>query len=87
MRTNLISGSYTRYINTIYRYTAVEPEKLWNAFDNALFDLTKSGLNDNNVRTVMSTWTEQAGYPVVNVMKKGKSLVLTQVRINLTAVS
>jgi len=29
----------------------------------------------------MSTWTEQAGYPVVNVMKKDKSLVLTQVRI------
>jgi len=62
----------------------VKPEKLWNAFDNALFDLKKSGLNGNSVRTVMNTWTEQAGYPVVNVIKKDKSLVLTQVRTNPT---
>jgi len=67
-----------------YRYTAVKPEKLWNAFDNVLFNLTKSGLNDNSVRTVMNTWTEQAGYPLVNVIKKDKSLVLTQVRTNPT---
>lgn len=67
-----------------YRYTSVKPEKLWNAFDNALFDLTKSGLNGHSVRTVMNTWTEQAGYPVVNVIKKDKSLVLTQVRTNPT---
>ncbi|XP_060860636.1 aminopeptidase N-like [Metopolophium dirhodum] len=62
------------------QYTAVKPEKLWNAFDNVLFDRTKSGLNGNSVRTVMNTWTEQAGYPVVNVIKKDKSLVLTQQR-------
>lgn len=69
----------TMYL-THNQYSAVNPEKLWNAFDNALFNLTKSGLNSNNVRTVMNTWTEQAGYPLVNVMKKDKSLVLTQQR-------
>uniref|UniRef100_A0A2S2P8T3 Aminopeptidase n=1 Tax=Schizaphis graminum TaxID=13262 RepID=A0A2S2P8T3_SCHGA len=62
------------------QYSAVEPEQLWNAFDNTLFDMTKSGLNGNSVRTVMNTWTEQVGYPVVNVRKKDKLLVLTQQR-------
>jgi len=42
--------------------------------------MTKSGLNGNSVRTVMNTWTERAGYPLVNVKKKDKSLVLTQVK-------
>ncbi|XP_025208516.1 endoplasmic reticulum aminopeptidase 1-like isoform X2 [Melanaphis sacchari] len=64
------------------QHTATKPEQLWNAFDNTLFDQTKSGLNGNSVHTVMNTWTEKIGYPVVNVQKKDKSLVLTQQRFS-----
>jgi len=62
-----------------HRYTVFEPQHLWNAFDNALFELNKSNLHGKNVHTIINTWVEQVGYPVVNVAKKDKSLILTQV--------
>lgn len=62
------------------RYQAVKPNDLWVAFDNVLFELTESNLYGQNVHTVMSTWTEQVGYPVVNVAKEGNSLFLSQVK-------
>lgn len=58
----------------------MKPEHLWNAFENALFELKRPSFNNANVHTVMGPWTEQAGYPVVNVTKKDNSLVLTQVK-------
>lgn len=62
-----------------YRYSVVRPEHLWNSFDNAIFNLTKSSLYNDNILTIMNSWTEQSGYPVVNIIKKYKTLFLTQV--------
>ncbi|VVC40903.1 Hypothetical protein CINCED_3A018294 [Cinara cedri] len=65
------------------RYKGVMPKHLWNSFDNALFDITKSNLNGHNVHTIMNSWTSQAGYPVVEVGKTNTVLVLTQERFSV----
>lgn len=62
-----------------YRYSVVKPDHLWNAFDQALLSSTKSNLNDKNVHIIMKSWTEMAGYPVINITRDNERLILTQV--------
>lgn len=61
------------------RYSIVNPDHLWNAFDNALLELKKQGIHSETTHKIMDSWTNEFGYPVVNINKKDKSLVLTQV--------
>lgn len=53
-----------------FRYKAAEPKKLWNSFDNVIFDANyKSGILGNTitVEEFMRSWTDQAGYPVITI--------------------
>lgn len=63
----------------VNRYKAATPEELWIAFENVLYD-REFELGENiTVTQYMRTWTEQAGYPLVKIVKKNDSFVVTQV--------
>ncbi|XP_050432744.1 uncharacterized protein LOC126840826 [Adelges cooleyi] len=48
---------------------SVRPSDLWDAFEKTLAKCKQTLVKDHTVNEVMSTWTEQSGYPVVNVTK------------------
>lgn len=66
-----------------FRYKAAEPKNLWNSFDSVIFDMTyKAGILSNSitVEEYMKSWTDQAGYPVINVDSGNPNyLIVTQV--------
>lgn len=67
------------------RYTSVEPKHLWASFDSVLFeDDYKVGLLGNKitVEQFMSPWTDQAGYPLINVRttNDNKWFIISQVK-------
>lgn len=66
-----------------FRYKAAEPKNLWNSFDSVIFDANyKSGILGNTitVEEYMRSWTDQAGYPVINVDSGNSNyLIVTQV--------
>ncbi|XP_050434254.1 aminopeptidase N-like [Adelges cooleyi] len=62
------------------QYRTVEPNSLWDAFENALFVDQREFVEGETVNTVMATWTDQCGYPVVHVKRNISSFVLTQER-------
>jgi len=78
---DIFRTSLTLYLNT-YKYKAVEPKNLWNSFDNVIFEANyKSGILGNTitVEEYMRSWTDQAGYPVVNVDSGNPNyLIVTQ---------
>ncbi|KAL5242092.1 hypothetical protein ACI65C_009502 [Semiaphis heraclei] len=66
---DIFRTSLTLYLNT-YKYKAVEPKNLWNSFDSVIYDANyKSGILGNTitVEEFMRSWTDQAGYPVINI--------------------
>lgn len=68
----------------MYRYLAATPEDLWMAFETVLYD-EEFDLDDSiTITQFMKSWTEQAGYPLVYIMKENNSLVISQVISILT---
>jgi len=62
-----------------FRYTAVTPEQLWIALENVLYD-NEFDLGDNlTITQYMKSWTEQAGYPLVTIVKENNTFIITQV--------
>jgi len=80
---DIFRTSLTLYLNN-YKYKAAEPKNLWNSFDNVIFDANyKSGILGNTitVEEYMRSWTDQAGYPVVNVDSENPNyLIVTQIQ-------
>lgn len=78
---DMFRTSLTLYLNT-YQYKAAEPKNLWNSFDSVIFDANyKSGILGNTitVEEFMRSWTDQAGYPVINVVTTNPNyLIITQ---------
>lgn len=63
----------------LFRFEAATPEELWTAFENTLYD-AEFDLGENvTVTEFMRSWTEQAGYPLVEVVKENDTFVITQV--------
>ncbi|KAL5244502.1 hypothetical protein ACI65C_011912 [Semiaphis heraclei] len=61
-------------------FKAATPEELWSAFENVLYD-AKFDLGENvTVTELMRSWTEQAGYPLVEIVKEKDTFVITQER-------
>lgn len=69
------------------RYESVESERLFGAFEFTLADF-RYDFGDVSVTDFMKQWTEQAGYPVINVTRDDHgAFIVTQVCIgNLTRV-
>lgn len=55
-----------------YKYGNARTEDLWSSIQEVMANMDVSG--------VMGTWTKQAGYPLVNITRRGNNLVLTQER-------
>lgn len=68
----------------------MNPEKLWTEFENVLYETNFELDKSINVTQYMKSWTEQAGYPLVNILKYNNTFIVTQVIISnfiiLTAV-
>lgn len=63
----------------LIRYKAVTPEELWIAFESTLIDNNYELDNNISVTQYMRSWTEQAGYPLVNIIRENNTFVITQV--------
>lgn len=62
------------------RYSKAGPKELWETFDYLLYDTDVE--DEVTVNETMYLWTEQPGYPLVNVMTSDNgSIVITQVNV------
>jgi len=69
-----------------FRYGAVTPSNLWAVYENYYFDIEYK-LSDNVPFTnFIQSWTDQSGYPVVNVTRNQNTYIITQVNIRLDQV-
>lgn len=66
-------------IETAFRNTPVTPENLWIAFENALFDDDFVLAKNLTITEIMKSWTEQPGYPLVEISKVNNAFTITQV--------
>jgi aminopeptidase N len=58
------------YLET-YKYANAASHNLWEAFEK---------VSEQPISKMMQSWIEQAGFPIINVEKKGNKLILTQKR-------
>lgn len=66
-------------ITIVFRYNAVTPEQLWIAFENVLYNADFELDENVSVTEFMKSWTEQAGYPLVTVIKVNDTFIISQV--------
>lgn len=59
----------------------MEPSELFAAFEHTVAEYRYELGQNVTVTDFMKQWTEQAGYPVVDVVKAADRFVITQVRI------
>lgn len=64
------------------RFNAATPEKLWNAFENVLYDAQFDFGGNVTVTEFMRSWTEQPGYPLVEIVRDNVTFVVTQVDVD-----
>lgn len=57
------------------------PEDLWTAFENVLFEAEYELGSNLTVTEFMESWTEQSGYPLIQVKRENDMFVVTQVTI------
>lgn len=63
----------------LFRFKAATPEDLWNAFESVLYEARFDLAENVSVTQFMRSWTEQAGYPLVEIAKDNDTFVITQV--------
>uniref|UniRef100_A0A2H8TGD8 Aminopeptidase N n=1 Tax=Melanaphis sacchari TaxID=742174 RepID=A0A2H8TGD8_9HEMI len=61
-------------------FKAATPENLWDAFENVLFDVQFDLGESVTVTEFMRSWTEQPGYPLVEIVRNNDTFVITQKR-------
>lgn len=61
------------------RYSGAGPKQLWETFDYVLYDADYTIEEDVTVNNSMYLWTEQAGYPLINITETDGSVIVTQV--------
>ncbi|CAH1738623.1 aminopeptidase N-like [Aphis gossypii] len=61
-------------------FNAATPEELWNAFENVLYDAEFDVGENVTVTEFMRSWTEQPGYPLVEIVRDNSTFVVTQKR-------
>lgn len=63
------------------RYASVEPDVLFAAFEYTISEYQFDFGQDVTVTNFMERWTEQEGYPMINVVKFNDEFIVTQVSI------
>lgn len=80
MRYSVNIAYYTFPKPVSIRYNAVSPSQLWAEFENYYFDTGFRFQEDVSFTNFIVSWTDQSGYPVINVSKKNSMFTITQVR-------
>lgn len=62
------------------RYESVGPEALYSAFESTVHEYDFDFGQGVTVTSFMKQWTEQAGYPMIDVTKIDDKFYITQVR-------
>lgn len=63
-----------------FNYSNADTADLWNVFSTA----SENGPNPVNVAKIMDTWTQQMGFPLINVTRQGRKYTATQRRFVTT---
>ncbi|XP_050314104.1 endoplasmic reticulum aminopeptidase 1-like isoform X2 [Anthonomus grandis grandis] len=71
-----LQNGLNSYLST-YKYNVAETKDLWNI-------LTESTNHTLDVKTIMETWTEQMGFPLITLTLEGREIVATQKRFLLS---
>ncbi|VVC40906.1 Hypothetical protein CINCED_3A003082 [Cinara cedri] len=66
-----------------YRNAATSPSILWSVFENFYFDIKFQLQEDVSFTDFVHTWTDQSGYPVINVTWKNSMYTVTQQRFSV----
>jgi len=66
-----------------FRNGAVTPSNLWAVYENYYFETQYKLADDVQFTDFIQSWTDQSGYPVINVTRNQKTYTITQVNIRL----
>ncbi|XP_043263410.1 putative aminopeptidase-2 [Colletes gigas] len=78
----VFSKATQRYLRE-NRYSNTSPKDLWKAFDAVINETHAFGDWKISMETLMNSWTNEAGYPVVSATSNGNKITLTQKRFSL----
>lgn len=70
----------------LFRNSAVTPSNLWAVYENYYFEINYKLSENVPFTNFIQSWTDQSGYPVVNVTKNQNTFIITQVNIKLNQV-
>lgn len=70
----------------LFRNGAVTPSNLWAVYENYYFEIDYQLSENVPFTNFIQSWTDQSGYPVVNVTKNQNTFIITQVNIRLNQV-
>lgn len=76
---NSLDIFYSYGVLCLLRYESVNPDVLFAAFENTISEYQYDFGKNITVTDFMKQWTEQAGYPMVSVIKINDVFVITQV--------
>ncbi|XP_025191838.1 aminopeptidase N-like [Melanaphis sacchari] len=75
----IFQQSLVRYLKQ-NKYVSVDPDVLFEAFEYTISKYQFNFGEDVTVTNFMKHWTEQAGYPMINVVKVNDEFIITQER-------
>ncbi|XP_029156922.1 endoplasmic reticulum aminopeptidase 1-like isoform X5 [Nylanderia fulva] len=67
------------YLN-LHAYGNTETNDLWAVFTKHMKSTNTSVNTELDVKTIMNTWTQQMGFPLVNIIREGDTITATQKR-------
>jgi len=70
----------------LFRNGAVTPSNLWAVYENYYFEIEYTLSENVQFTNFIQSWTDQSGYPVVNVTRNQNTYLITQVNFKLNQV-
>ncbi|XP_015435663.1 PREDICTED: uncharacterized protein LOC107191201 [Dufourea novaeangliae] len=78
---NIFKDAINRYLKK-HQYSTATPKDLWKAFDEAINETREVGDPHVGMEEIMSSWVNEAGYPVVTASLYANKITLTQKRFS-----
>ncbi|XP_076675141.1 uncharacterized protein LOC143372620 isoform X2 [Andrena cerasifolii] len=73
-----------RYLQQ-HQYSSTTPKDLWKSFDDVIAETNALGAWNISMETLMDSWTNERGYPIVQTVLNNNRLRLTQERFSFNA--
>lgn len=80
MRESTFLSSIRRYLRAHY-YRSADQQDLWRSFQEQI-DFEKSFKREFNIGRIMRSWTDQSGYPVLQVVRNQSTGYVTLVQVS-----